>query len=134
MEKIEFNLQKHITAYLKIQYPNVDFWSDLSGIKLPIGQAKKVKDLKSGRGIPDLFIVEPKVIQEKTGDAELYYGLFIEFKKSYDEIYTKNGEYRQNEHIKEQIEMKERLESKGYRHEFVYDFAQGKKIIDEYLR
>lgn len=128
MNTIEFNLQKSICQYIKLQYPNIIFFSDLSGIKLTPGQAKKIKDLKSGRGIPDLFIAFSKV------DINLTAGLFIEFKSSYDEIYKKNGGYRENEHLKEQLKIKEYLEQQNYKHEFVYDFAQGKKIIDEYLK
>src|SRR6056297_3458772 len=69
-------IQQQICQYVKVQYPNVLFNTDLSGIKLPMGLAVKVSKLRSSRAFPDLVFYEPRKINGK-----MYYGLFIELKK-----------------------------------------------------
>lgn len=57
----ETNLQIQIADYLRLQYPNVLFYSDYgSGAKLTISQAVTQKRLNGGRRArPDMFIAEP---------------------------------------------------------------------------
>ena len=56
----EDKLHKSICDYIKLQYPKVIFNTDLSGIKLSIGMAKKVKGLRSSNSFPDITIYEPR--------------------------------------------------------------------------
>ncbi|HRQ17749.1 MAG TPA: hypothetical protein PL085_11780 [Agriterribacter sp.] len=120
----EETLQQSVVRYITLQYPDVIVRSDLSGIKLTIGQAVKVKKLQSSRAFPDVFIAEPK---------NGYSGLFLELKKSFDEVYKKDGELRNVEHIQEQADMLHRLNCKGYCAMFATGFDDAKNIIDKYL-
>ena len=119
----EYNLHLAICNYLKLQYPNVLFFSDLSGVKLPKGLAVKVAKLKSRRGIPDLFILAPR---------RGYHALCLELKKEGEVLYKKNGEFK-NEHLQEQSEVLNELNQLGYRALFAVGFEQAKNIIDDYL-
>ena len=100
---LEKQITKEVCKFIKLRYPNVIFTVDTSGIRLTIGQATQMKSLRSGRGIPDLLIFEPR------GN---YKGLFIEIKK--DSPYKKNGELKKDKHLEEQSEMLCRLNRKGY--------------------
>lgn len=115
-------LHRQVCAYLKMQYPDVIFNTDLSGIKLTIGQSVQIKGLRSGRAFPDLVIYEPR-----NGRA----GLFIELKAK--NIYRKDGQLFNNTHILEQRDMLKALIKKGYDAEFAVGFDEAKKIIDNYL-
>lgn len=120
----EETIHKQIVKYLKLQYPNVLFNSDMSGVKLPIGLAKKVASLRSSRAFPDIFISEPK---------GQYCGCYIELKADDVKVYKKDGSLYADEHIKEQYEMLKALNARGYYANFACGFDQAKKIIDKYL-
>lgn len=122
--QLEYQLQVNIAEYLRRQYPGVLFRSDLGGIKLTMGQAVKVKRLQAGRAFPDMFIAMPR-----NGCA----GLFGEIKISHDEIYTKTGDLRQDEHTQEQYKTLCRLRQAGYAADFWCGFDEAKERIDEYL-
>lgn len=123
--KQEESLQIVVCNYIKYQYPKVIFFSDMSGIRLTIGQSKKMKLMKSSKGLPDLFICEPR---------NGCHGLFIELKKDGGKLYKKDGVTPINEHVSEQIEMLKKLYLKGYYAEFAIGFGQAKFIIDNYLK
>ena len=120
----EFSEQKAICQYVKQQYPSVVFFSDLSGIRLPAGLANKIKDLKCARGIPDLFILEPK---------KGYFGLAIEMKTTGVTVYRKDGALKADEHLREQESMLIKLTEKGYFAIFAEGFDNTKLMIDSYL-
>ena len=121
----ERTLHRAVCDYIRLQYPNVIFNSDLSGAgKLTIGQATALKALRSGRGFPDLVIYEPR---------DDYHGLFIELKQEGTKLYNKNGEPA-TPHIAEQIEMINKLEDLGYCADIAVGFDMAKTIIDNYLK
>ena len=120
----EANEQMLVVQYLKLQYPNVIFNADMSGIKLSIGQAMKQKRLGMPKGYPDLFIAEP---------YDTYNGLFIELKKSGLKLKKKDGSWI-NEHIEEQSEMLEKLNERGYYATFCIGFEEAKQTIDNYFK
>jgi len=120
----EANEQMLVVQYLKLQYPNVIFNCDMSGIKLSIGQAVKQKKLGMPKGYPDLFIAEPN---------NKYHGLFIELKKSGTKLKKKDGTWI-NEHIEEQAEMIHRLQERGYYGTFCIGFDEAKQTIDNYFK
>jgi len=122
-------IQQQICQYVKVQYPNVLFNTDLSGIKLPMGLAVKVSKLRSSRAFPDLVFYEPRKINGK-----MYYGLFIELKKDGVKIFKRNGAVVANGHIKEQIKMITKLSEKGYYACFAIGFDEAKEIIDNYFK
>ena len=125
MKNEEYKIQCAVVEYLNLQYPCVEFRSDMGGIKLPMGLAVKAKKANGGRRAwPDLFIAEP------TGG---YHGLFIEIKKDRLEVYGKRGKMRTNVHITEQNEKLESLRGKGYAAEFGMGFNHCVEMIDNYL-
>jgi len=118
----EKQLHKQICIYIKAQYPNVIFNTDMSGIKLTMGQAIQAKLLRSDNGFTDIQIFEPR---------EKLHGLFIELKK--ETPYKKNGELKKSEHLLEQIKMHDKLKERGYCVHLCWTFEMTKKAIDEYL-
>lgn len=119
----EENLHLAICDYIRLQYPNVLFNSDMSGVKLTMGQAIKAKKLRSCKGFPDLVIYEPR------GEHK---GLFIELKREGEKIYNKNGGVK-SDHLKDQWAVMEKLIEKGYYCVFAIGFEQAKMYIDNYL-
>lgn len=119
----EKELHSQICRYIKHQYPDVIFNTDLSGIKLTMGQAVQVKHLRSSRGIPDIVIYVPNAS---------FHALFLEVKK--ESPYKINGELKRDEHIQEQMAIINKLSKLGYMAMLVWTFETAKKIIDEYLR
>src|SRR3990167_6879308 len=122
--KEEERLQQAVSDYIRYQYPSVIFFCDYAaGLHLPIHLAKRAKRLRSHRGLPDLFIAEPK--------KEIH-GLFIEFKIQGVKLFKKNGQYA-SPHIAEQAMMMHKLSAKNYAVAFACGFDESKKIIDGYL-
>ena len=119
----EETLHKQICDYIKLQYRDVIFNTDMSGIRLTMGQAIKAKKLRSGQGFPDI------VIYERSSE---YNALFLEVKKA--SPYRKDGELYKDKHLKEQDRMHRRLRLRRYKAEFVWSFEQAKEIIDNYLK
>jgi hypothetical protein len=115
-------LHKTICKYIKLQYPKVIFTSDASGIRVSIGEAVRLKKLRSSNGIPDIIIFKP---------SEYYHGLFLEVKTK--RPYKKDGDLFSNEHLQEQSNMINRLMGLGYYAKFVWSFNQATKIIDDYM-
>ncbi|HTJ53747.1 MAG TPA: hypothetical protein VL443_30035 [Cyclobacteriaceae bacterium] len=121
--KKEESLQIAVSNYLRLQYPNVIFTAESSGLKLTIGQAVKAKKLRSSRGLPDMIILEPR------GN---YKGLCIELKTV--SPYRKDGKLKTDQHLQEQEELLTRLNAKGYGALFATGFDKAKTIIDEYMK
>ena len=119
----EKDLHLAVCSYLKLQYPNVIFTSDLSGLKLTIGQSVQIKKMRSSNGIPDILIFKPNSI---------YHGLFIELKKGNIKVYKKDGSFI-SDHIKEQFEMRLKLNDLNYFANFAFGFDEAKKMIDWYM-
>lgn len=120
----EYTEHKAVANYIKMQYPNVVFTSDSSGIRLSIGNAKKMLSLKSNNKIPDLIILHPN--QE-------YNGLIIEIKAKDKSPYLKNGELSKSTHVQAQNKTLEMLTELKYKAVFGIGFAHCKSIIDTYM-
>lgn len=120
MKKEEI-IHRQVCQYIRTQYPNVIFTSEPSGLKLPIGLAMKLKRLRSGAKLPDLWIIE------RRGN---YGGLFLELKA--EDIHNKKGGYK-SPHIAAQAEVLQRLNSKGYVAFFAVGFDKAKELIDCYI-
>ena len=121
----EKQLHKQICRFIKLQYPKVIFLSDMSGLKVSIGTAIQMKALRSSRGLPDLLLLKPN---------KDFYGLFIEIKAKTSDVYLKDGKtLRNNEHVKEQSEMLDRLSKLGYKAVYGIGYDNCINIIKEYL-
>ena len=120
----EKDLQKLVCNYLKIAYPTVLFNSDMAGaMKLTIGQAVQIANLRSNKGYPDLAIYETR------GE---YSGLFIELKKEGENLQKRDGSPI-TPHVQEQLNCIRLLRSKGYKAHFCVGWQEAKDAIDNYL-
>ena len=119
----ENELQADICDYIRLQYPKYLFVSDSSGLRLTIGQAKRIKRLRKCNAWPDLFIAQP---------IGKYHGCFIELKIEGTRLHNKKGEWI-NEHLYDQNEVLKLLHEKGYYANFGIGFENTKQIIDDYL-
>ncbi len=120
----EESTHKAICDYIRYKYPDAIFMSDGSGLKLPMGLAIKYSKLKSGKGIPDLFIAYPN---------NGYFGLFLEIKKEGAKVFKRDGSLRKDEHLEEQAKMLDRLKMLGYASYFVIGFDMSCKVINDYM-
>lgn len=120
----EYQEQVAVCEYIRYHYPLVIFFSDLSGVRLPIGLAKKIKPLKCTRGIPDLFIAYP---------AKGKHGLFIELKRTGTTLYRKDGYYK-DERLERQATVLRSLRGEGYIAEFCLGYKDAIALIESYLK
>ena len=118
-------LQIAVSNYLKVQYPNVVFTSESSGLRLPMGLAVKAKRQRSKHKLPDMIILKSN---------SFYCGLILELKKDENEIYKKDGSYRKTEHVQEQLKTLNILKEQRYLALFACGFDECKKIIDKYMK
>ena len=121
----EKTIHRAVCDYIRYQYPDVMFNSDMSGaMELTIGQAVAMKNLRSNRGYPDIVIYEPR---------NGLHGLFIELKDEGVKLWNKSGQPA-TPHIAEQSECLVKLDKRGYAVAFAIGFDDAKRIIDEYLK
>jgi len=120
----EFELQKQVASYLRLQYGSVLFLSDtVAAVKLTIPQGVRNKSIQcQAFSCPDLMIFE------KRGE---YGGLFLELKA--ETPFKKDGKLKSSEHLEAQQDTLNKLNAKGYKAMFAWDFDQIKAIIDDYL-
>ena len=132
----EKQLHKQICDYIHLQYPKVIFNTDMSGLKLSIGEAVRAKKLRSSNGFPDIQILETREIngcvmfEGQLCKAFHFCGLFLEIKiaspfKKNNTVFSK---------YKHQDEMHKELRKRGYLAVFVWSFEMAKEIIDKYLK
>jgi hypothetical protein len=100
------------------------FNSDLSGLRLTIGQAVQAKSMRSNSGYPDIVIYEAR---------HGHHGLFIELKREGERIWKKDGSAA-TPHIAEQAKCMLELDIRGYAVGFGVGFEGAKTIIDQYLK
>lgn len=131
----ESELQEQIAQYIRMKYPTAMFHHDFgSGVKLTMGQAVRQKKLNGGlRAWPDLLIAEPAPRCVDGSWNHEYNGLFIELKREGTRLKKKNGDWA-NQHIREQADVLERLEFRGYRAVFAVGFDEAVKVIDDYFQ
>lgn len=143
-DKKEERLQVQVCKYIKKQYPGVIFTCDLaSGLKLPVWVGAVHKQMRSSRGLPDLFIARAG----RSGEGPTLTfcnGLFVELKRA--DVRLKNGNISaakkkirkgsvvvEVDHHLEQAAALDSLRKEGYKAEFACGFDEAKKLIDEYL-
>jgi len=121
----EKDLQINVCSWLKLQYPDVIFTSESSGLRLTMGQARSLAKQRSGKGLPDLMILEPR------GD---YSGLFIELKREGEKVFRRDGQIRSDVHLQEQYNIINRLNNKGYLAGFAIGFDEARNMITKYMK
>lgn len=112
MQQNEYHIQVALVRWIAAQYPNVLCTISPSGMKLPIGVARKLKLMGYRAGTPDLLILEPR------GG---FHGLFIELK-------APGG--RMSDHQKEFIFL---LNTKGYHATVCFGFNDAEAAINSYM-
>lgn len=120
----EFQTQVALCNWLKVQYPQVIFRSDLGGIRLSKGLARKAKMIQKEGAYPDLFIAQP---------VGKYHGLFVEIKYELSDINNKNGTFVKSEHLFEQATMLDKLNKQGYYGDFGVGYDDCVFIITQYF-
>lgn len=129
----EASLHEQACDYLRLKYGWAIFRTDYAaGLKLTMGQAIRHKRLQSGRAWPDLLIVERSPYLND-GKVDYYSGLFIELKREGTTIRRKDGELVADKHIREQAEMLEALERRGFKAVFACGFDEFKAVVDDYF-
>ena len=118
----ETSLQIAVSDYIKLRYKGVVFTAESSGLRVPIGTAKKMKRQRSVHKQPDMIILEPR------GN---YCGLILELKKTGTRL--KDGSLPNNEHINEQKKTLKLLSDKGYCASFAVGFDEAQITIDSYM-
>jgi len=121
----EYQLQKQICEYLKLQYPEVLFLSDtVASVRLTIPQQMRNKAIqKNDFACPDLLILEPRNGKN---------GLFIELKV--ETPFKRDGNLKKSDHMERQQKTINDLKQKGYSSCFSWGFENTKNIIDNYLK
>lgn len=121
----ELEEQKQVAQYVTMQYPKVIFNTSMSGVNLGEVVGKRYKDLGNKKSYPDFFFAEP---------LNGYHGLYIEYKKTGEKLFKKDGITYKTEHLQEQAEMIEKLNARGYYATFCIGFDEAKKTIDNYFK
>ncbi len=127
-EQPEYALQKAIAQYVRAQYPNAIFFSDLKG-NLTMPQAIREKAVQCDNfSMPDFCIFGSQC-------------LFLELKA--ETPYLKNGPLKKKkvtrkdgtsyDHYEEQAKSLARLVNYGHRAFFCWDFDQAKGLIDSHF-
>ena len=130
----ENQIQRELCAYLKIQYPNVRFKSDMSGEYIGGSGAKnhfqtvRIANQRSHKGFPDLQIYE------RQGK---FCGLALELKADHASPYKKDGtlkkEYTEQGKRHDQVLWLKHLAKIGWSADFAVGFNEAKIRIDNYL-
>lgn len=120
----EKKLHKSICKFIQLQYKDVYFLSDPSGMRVSIGLAVELKSMRSEHSQLDIVILEPN---------RNWNALIIEVKKEKSEVFKKNGEFRDTEHVRNQNKSVKHLNKKGYYADYVWSLNQAMLIINHYM-
>lgn len=121
----EKELTKNICAFIKLNYPQVYFFTDPSGMFQKSWAAKQqLKQNRSKHAQLDIIILEPR---------GKYHGLIIELKREGEKIFKKDGTYM-SEHLVAQSISIFNLNNKGYYAAFCVGWDETIKTIKNYLK
>lgn len=124
--------QVKLIQYLNLQYPKLLWMFDLAGTSEVIkGYASSYRPPYFKQ--PDFMLMKALTLRGNSL-VEYYGGLFIELKKSDFKLYTKQGEYKKNEHIETQARSLLGLRKMGYWADFASGFDDAKQKIDAYIK
>lgn len=128
----EENMQVAFSSYIKLQYPDVIFTAESSGIRVTMGIAVKMKKQRCAGKLPDFLCLEPR------GE---FHGLILELKHADNSPFKKDGSLKSDIDkktglcsIKEQARMLDRLKKKGYCTQFVVGLTEAKDVFDWYMK
>jgi len=126
MKQSEWSVQLQFCKWIKLQYPNLVFRSDIQSAAKLSGQMQNIKL------ILDPFKSWPDVqVYYKSGN---YIGLFIELKRINSGTFLKDGSLSLGKHVQEQAAMHNLLRSLGYKVVIAEGFEQAKEVLKSYLK
>lgn len=142
MKYKEFELQKQVSKYLKTYYPFAKFDADYaSHISLTIPQKVRNKSIQCD----DYKRPDTKIFVRNKN----FTGLALEIKKEtpfkkdgtlkkqikrdYEYVGGKKILIKEVDHLQEQQKAIDYLISQGWHAQFVWEFSQAKKVIDDYM-
>jgi hypothetical protein len=131
----ESDIQMALCKYVRLKYPQALFNVDLSGINLSKTSSGKAKMMRSSKGFPD-FVLYQMVPNRKTGTGDnisILGALFIELKAEGTRLIAADGMKCTSTHIAEQLEMIDKLKSKGYEAVMCIGLDEAMKAVDEYM-
>jgi len=121
LKKSEWSEQLTLCKWLKLQYPEVRFRSDIqSAGKLSPQMQNITQILDPFSGWPDIMIFHGR-------------GLGIEMKRKDSGTFLKDGSLSSNKHVQEQNQMHVFLRSIGWEVHFVEGAENAMEIVKEYL-
>jgi hypothetical protein len=125
VKQSEWSIQLQFCKWIKLQYPNVIFRSDIQSAGKLSGQMQNIKQiLDPFKGFPDVQVYH------KSGN---YIGLFLELKRLNSGTFLKDGSLSKSKHVQDQAEMHNYLRLLGYKVEIAEGFDQAKRKFEEYL-
>lgn len=130
MTRDEQKIHLALCHYIRSRYPWAIFNTDLSGVNMSKAQRGIAKSCRSGKGFPDLNILEP------IGE---HYGLFIEIKSEKSNLISKTdrGKMRKGDwatkHLKTQSDMLMKLCDREYFATFGIGLDHCISIVDKYF-
>lgn len=121
----EWSVQLQFCKWIKLQYPNLLFRSDIQSAGKLSGQMQNIKlILDPWKAWPDVQVFY---------QAQGYAGLFIELKRIDSGTFLKDGSLSKSKHVQQQAQMHNLLRSLGYRVEFAEGFEEAVKVLINYL-
>lgn len=125
MIKQEEQIHIALCKYIQLQYPNVIFTTESSGLRLTMRAAVVAKQCRNPKvGWCDIILLEAR------GG---YHGLLIEVKKDESQLLTKKGVPKTDKHNMEQQSFARNADSKGYRYLYACGLDMGIEIVNDYM-
>lgn len=115
-------VSKPLMEYIHLQYPDVLAHHDYAGVNLSKVQAGKMKSLNFSVKWPDVVIAKA---------MHGYHAMYLELKTA--DKRNKNGTVAQNDHVRAQAKVLERLVDEGNFAVFACGFDEAKNWVDKYL-
>jgi hypothetical protein len=120
----EWSIQLAFCKWLRLQYPDVRFRSDIQSAGKLSPQMQNIKKiLDPHRGWPDIMVYL------KRGNR---CGLGIELKRLDSGLWLKNGTLSKDKHVQEQNEVHEFLRGIGWHVEFSEGFDEAVEVFERY--
>jgi hypothetical protein len=125
LKDTEWKIQLQLCKWIKLQYPNLLFRSDIQSAGKLSPQMQNIKlILDPFKSWPDVQIYLPK---------GQYIGLHIELKRINSGTFLKDGSLSSGKHVQEQAEMHNLLRSLGYKVVIAEGFEQAKEVLESYM-
>lgn len=122
-KKPEQNLQKQLCNFIRKKYPNIYFLSDASGLPIKSwGLRMLLKKTRSTHAALDIVILYPRAP---------FHALAIELKR--ESPYLRDGSLKSDQHLQDQQKTIDLLRSINIFARFIWNFEDGKELIEAYL-